>query len=512
MTSRFRSLSKVGLQPSSVFRSVQLVTAVRWLVASALFGCSNHGDDTTQVVKRTPEEVMDPSACQSCHPTQYAEWASSMHAYASDDPLFLAMNQRGQREAQIGPFCVNCHAPMAVRNGATTDGLNLDQLPQQLKGVTCFMCHSVDAVQGVHDSPLLMAKDGVLRGQIKDPVPNGFHSSQYSELVDRDRLESVQVCGSCHDIVNGHGVELERTFKEWQDTVFAQPGVGASCSQCHMDQSKQPGPVAVGSNVPDRRLHSHRFPAVDLALTPLPDSAVLGQQVQDFLDTSVQAALCVRGTQTNAELQVVLDNVGAGHSFPSGASQDRRLWLEVVAYSGDTPIYQSGVVEAGSSLTSADADELYWLGDCLLGERNEQVRMFWEATDVESGLLPGQATFDSSDPRFYQSHILAKYPRRQSYIAYPDRVTLNVRLAPFDLDTFDSLVESGDLVDREGVSVADMRQALATRTIGKQLEWTPDTAGKPFTDRGLDVRCVSAPAVDPTADKVPFTPHTRCGP
>ena len=31
--------------------------------------------------------------------------------------VFLAMNERGQRETggQLGPFCVNCHAPLAVR-------------------------------------------------------------------------------------------------------------------------------------------------------------------------------------------------------------------------------------------------------------------------------------------------------------------------------------------------------------------------------------------------------------
>jgi hypothetical protein len=40
-----------------------------------------------------------------------------MHAYAAEDPVFLAMNARGQRETQgaLGAFCVNCHAPLAVQ-------------------------------------------------------------------------------------------------------------------------------------------------------------------------------------------------------------------------------------------------------------------------------------------------------------------------------------------------------------------------------------------------------------
>src|SRR5688572_17420291 len=46
----------------------------------------------------TREQLLDPEACKDCHPRHYREWKSSMHAYAADDPVFLAMNQRGQEE------------------------------------------------------------------------------------------------------------------------------------------------------------------------------------------------------------------------------------------------------------------------------------------------------------------------------------------------------------------------------------------------------------------------------
>src|SRR5256885_17152868 len=86
-----------------------------------------------------PETLMDPQACQSCHPNHFREWAASMHAYSSDDPIFVAMNRRGQRETNhaLGDFCVKCHAPMAVQQKLTTDGLNLAEPPQKVKGVTC---------------------------------------------------------------------------------------------------------------------------------------------------------------------------------------------------------------------------------------------------------------------------------------------------------------------------------------------------------------------------------------
>ncbi len=73
---------------------------------------------------------MDASTCQTCHPAQYQQWADSMHAYATDDPVFLAMNARAQRETNgaLGTFCAKCHAPVAVRQ-QMTDGTNLQALP-----------------------------------------------------------------------------------------------------------------------------------------------------------------------------------------------------------------------------------------------------------------------------------------------------------------------------------------------------------------------------------------------
>jgi hypothetical protein len=102
------------------------------------------------------QALLDPETCRTCHPDHVDAWSGSMHAYAADDPVFRAMNARGQRETDgaLGDFCVRCHAPMAVRDGATTDGLNLDEVDPALKGVGCFFCHSVDAVEGDHDASL----------------------------------------------------------------------------------------------------------------------------------------------------------------------------------------------------------------------------------------------------------------------------------------------------------------------------------------------------------------------
>ena len=453
---------------------------------------------------------MDPTECAGCHQKEYEQWASSMHAYASDDPLFRAMNARGQREAAIGDFCVQCHAPVALKTGATVDGLNLDELPRSQLGVTCYFCHSVDAVEGTHNNPLRLSDDGVMRGPFADPVASPAHAAGYSPLHDRDQLASADLCGSCHDIVNGLGTHLERTFAEWQGSVYAQPVIGTTCGQCHMDQSTALEAVAPGG--PPRRAHDHRFPAVDLPLTPLPGEEVLADAVQDFLDTSLQSALCVRGAEGAAQIQVVLDNVAAGHHWPSGAAQDRRAWIELTAYSGESVIYQSGLVPEGTSVTELQDPDLWLIRDCLFNERGEESHMFWEAREYESNLLPAQLTFDPSDPRFYQSHVFKNYPNTGFLSTYPDRVTLRVYLQPFGLDVFDDLVASGDLADTPDYEVAALRAKLRPLAVGDELVWTREAADENYVEAGLPVACVSETNLLANADKVPAVLHSRCGP
>src|SRR5438309_1694353 len=101
------------------------------------------------------QDLLASGVCASCHPNHYREWSGSMHAYASDDPLFRALNKRMQRETggALGSFCVQCHAPMAVKLGRTKDGLDLDTMPT-IKGVTCSFCHSVVGVDGAFNNPL----------------------------------------------------------------------------------------------------------------------------------------------------------------------------------------------------------------------------------------------------------------------------------------------------------------------------------------------------------------------
>jgi hypothetical protein len=452
----------------------------------------------------TREQLLDPQSCSGCHSDHYVEWSGSMHAYAADDPLFLAMNARAQREANLGDFCVKCHAPIAVREGLTTDGLNLDTLPQSVKGVTCYFCHSAEDVKGTHDNPVQLASDQALRASIKDPLLNSAHGSAYSALLDRNRSASSDLCGSCHDIQNQHGVDIERTFSEWRESAFSQAPGGTTCGQCHMAESRERMPIAKVPGAPERRSHGHDFPAVDVALTEFPNRKQQRAAIQDLLDTSVQSALCVKGLGSNLSVMVILDNVAAGHSFPSGVAHDRRAWVELTGYQAGELVYQSGVVPEGGSPTQLDDPDLWLLRDCGHDDQGKHVEMFWDATGVEPFLLPGQATFDASDKRFYQTHVYRTYPRAGGSLGVAlDRVEMQLHLAPVGVDVADSLIDSGDL--EPGV-----RDALVSYEVGTRLVWTAETATETFFDAGLPMRCISTTNLRAAADKVPAPTPEHC--
>lgn len=426
------------------------------------------------------EELMDPQSCKSCHPQHFEEWEGSMHAYAADDPVFLAMNQRGQEETngELGDFCVKCHAPMAVRSGATTDGLNLDGLPQHLKGVTCYACHAVTAVEGTHNNPLVLKDDGIMRGGLSKPVSNDGHKMAYSPLHDREQLESSNLCGACHDIVTQADVHLERTFKEWKDSIFARtdiPGAGLSCSKCHMI-GDQDGVVADFPGVPLRRPRDHAFPGVDVAITPFPGKAAQLAGIERDLFGAVNPRLCTDPKLGTLRFNYILDNVNAGHMLPSGSAHDRRAWVELIAYDDqDQIIFQSGVVAEGQAVADLPAqgdDQLWQIRDFGFDENGDEAHMFWKIRTVTSELLPPAVTNDRNDPAFNHS-VTGPY----NMPLPPARVTARMHLRPIGLDVLDDLIASGHLD-------ASFRDEVVTFTLtGTELEWRQADHGIGCVDR-----------------------------
>ncbi len=449
-----------------------MTRGVLGVVIATLLAAACGGDDTENFLSR--EEMLDPETCKDCHPQHYLEWKSSMHAYAAEDPVFRAMNARGQEETggDLGPFCVQCHAPMAVLEGATTDGLNLDEVDDSLKGVTCFFCHTAESVTDDHNNPVVLAGDLVMRGALgtfgePKPTPNGVHAMDYAPMQDLFSRKSADLCGPCHDIRLANDVHLERTYSEWQASIFGNtddPLQRTTCGGCHMKTYQ--GVAADFEDVPFRTfVHEHSFPGIDVAVTPWPDEALQLSQIERELAPAILPRLCI--TPVNGgEIEYRLDNIGAGHSMPSGAAHDRRLWAEVIAYSGEDVVFQSGVVPEGTPVVSTlETDpNLFLMRDTGKDADGNEVHMFWEIEQVESKLLQAAITLDPLSPDFDHSRTQV-YPITGLTV---DRVTARVLIRPIGLEVLQ------DLIDSEHLDEAVLDESVTHLVTGTVLEWTEE--------------------------------------
>jgi hypothetical protein len=428
------------------------------------------GDDGTAL---PVEQLRDPNTCMECHPQHFQQWSGSMHAYASDDPVFVAMNKRGQRETggMLGDFCVKCHAPMAVNLGLT-DGTNFDPttLPAEARGITCYFCHNVKAIEGTHNNGLVIAGDQTMRGGAKDPITSPAHFSKYDPLVDSDGPgNESQLCGSCHDIVvpehlNGvpGGVAVERTFQEWQGTFFAtdkSPGIHLNCSACHMISKTDIIADAPGLSVPSRTngFHEHMWPAVDQALTPFVEMPAQAEAIQRDLDGAISilgpirlgetapgGGICV-DPQGGGRITVRIDGLGIGHKFPSGAAQDRRAWLELIAFDAlNNVVFQTGVVPDQMDPEEIADPNLKFYWDQVFKADNTPAHFFWEiARSDPSRLLKEPTTLDKNDPAF--DHSTTEEIIVGAIANSIDRITTRVRMRALPFEVLRDLVASGDL-------------------------------------------------------------------
>jgi hypothetical protein len=424
----------------------------------------------------THEELLNPESCKSCHPKHYREWRASMHAYASLDPVFIAMNRRGQRETQgeLGDFCVRCHAPMVVRELELKgkEFGDLSALPDHLQGVTCYFCHNAVGVDNHFNGDLKLAGDTVMRGAITNPVEQPAHRAEYSQFHDRAKLESSTLCGSCHDIVTPKGVHLERTFQEYQTSVFAKPTSGfSSCQSCHMDG--EPGVSADFDGVPQRVVHEHLWPGVDVALTDFPERDAMRAAVQECaLPNSISffELTPVSGPADDAPplpgafyVRVTLET-NAAHNQPSGASHDRRMWLELTAYDeNDQVLFSTGSIDdrGPEELPEGDPkhDPHLWLfRDRAYDEGEREVHMFWDAArydDTKNPTLPAPVTAIQGGHSLSHVYFIG---------AAPKRITARIRMRPVGLDVLHDLVASNDLdpsiVDEMPTFTVDSREFL----------------------------------------------------
>jgi hypothetical protein len=243
--------------------------------------------------------------------------------------------------------------------------------------------------------------------------------------------------------------------------------------------SPQTGFAAIApEGVQPRTVHEHLWPGIDVPLTDFPNRDALRSAVEDCqLGPASVSFFHLEVTPPDLfSFQIETD---AGHNQPSGAAQDRRMWLEFSAYDQNGGLLDrvsSGLIADGEIEEKPEGDpkhdpNLLMLRDRIYDAKANPVHMFWQAEKssahpegYESNVLPvGTTSYIDG------THVLLKqYRATDADGALPARVTARLKMRPMGLDVLQDLVDSGDL-DQAIVS------QMPTYTFGAQIDWTPDS-------------------------------------
>ncbi len=297
--------------------------------------------------------------CEACHEDHVAEWEQSLHSYAIADPVYQAIVEVRQHDldGMEDRFCLQCHTTVGTRGGEVYQNFSFDDFaPIAQEGVTCVSCHKVDRVDRLNNAGAVLDLPGPIRGPIGDPVESAFHESVASPLFQED---SAQLCGSCHDVIETSGLNLERPYEEFLESpAYVE---GTQCAECHMP-AKAEGPIVQGG--PDRPRNDHRFIGVDVPLTPgrlTPEQEQeLFEATTNLLEGSVDVELRLpESVDQGDQLDVVIDvtNMISAHNFPTGSTFIRQAWLEVIATDATgRELYATGTLDDNGDLRNAFSD------------------------------------------------------------------------------------------------------------------------------------------------------------
>jgi hypothetical protein len=372
-------------------------------------GCRHHSTspaeglpaDSTALLKAI---FRDPVECSPCHPDHYAQWQMSMHAYALADPVFLALNETGQRRSnnQLGQFCTKCHSPLGPALNETPAGFNPDALTPLVKhGVHCDVCHLIADFSG-GDGVAQFHFDGIRRGSIEDPVGNSVHESEFDQ-----RFGLSAMCQPCHDVLApDKSMLIERTSTEWDESPYA--GMGLECQDCHMPASD--GPAAPGG--PVRQVHDHRMVGADFPLVDFPGKEETIVRVAKLLSNAITLKVQSPETIRPGELlsfAVSVQNDKTGHSIPSGNTVDRQMWIQALVTDEDSGelIFATGLLGDNGDLLNHNSESVtsglvpedgnLVLFNTVAYDRNDQeTHFFWEAQRLEHNIIPAFETHTSN--------------------------------------------------------------------------------------------------------------------
>ncbi len=247
------------------------------------------------------EASLQPDACGTCHPTQHADWTTSLHAASMGPGVAGQLVEMLESDPPSALGCLACHAPLAEQSPLVAAGAASRPNPAYDRalgahGLTCAGCHV-----RAHERFGPPRRDGSLASAApRDTLPH--HGVTRTPAFLRSEF-----CQGCHQFTPDglalNGTLLEDTYNEWKASRFAREGV--QCQDCHM---------------PDRRHLWRGIHDAGMVRSGLTIAATTG------------AVRSRSGETATATLSVT--NTRVGHAFPTYVTPRVVLRAELVDAAG----------------------------------------------------------------------------------------------------------------------------------------------------------------------------------
>jgi len=316
-------------------KSTYLLVAVIPLFLMSAVLIKKGGHFSPNIVKGEVQEKYNlydnPQVCLGCHIEKFEMWKTSQMSKAFTGDFFqaqynkLAVVDAGRDEKVKGltAGCIGCHSPSAYKAHdyppTPTRSKKIDSHWNQKggiklhanRGVFCDFCHTIEDFKDKHPfnhNYVSNATPGIdpKRGDLEFPW-SPYHKTARSELH-----EDAQFCGICHNELNDFGIWVKATEIEYQDGPY--PAKNIACQDCHMPPVSGK-PAKMGPARAEN--HDHWF------------GGGFKSFVQGAAKISIKMNKVQFKTKEKINFKIKVHHLAPGHKFPSGASEERDVWLHV---------------------------------------------------------------------------------------------------------------------------------------------------------------------------------------
>jgi len=348
------------------------------------------------------------------------------------------------REGPIkSKWCGGCHDPSIMLAGDMAADIAPETSEAQA-GLTCLACHLIDSLHDrtgngnyniaddIEDQYIFPnSADGSVGAFLHDAAIKAKPTAHRARMI-KPFFRNSEYCATCHKVslsppINDYRwLRGQNEFDAWDDSgvslnasrTFYLPPVKRECQHCHMPLEAAPlGDVAANNGF----VRSHRFLAANTALPFVRDDSETQGRTEGFLregklSEDIFALRSAAGAPyamafdwdgarvtvgDRVTVDVIVRNLGVGHTFPGGTNDSNEGWLEfTIRDRAGNAVATSGFVEG-----NGDLDPMAHMYNSVMVDANGQPILRRDTQNARATVYANVIGPGSADLAHYQFEI-----------------------------------------------------------------------------------------------------------